>query len=247
MSLAAIATETISNCSKRLHFSVKAIKIEKECFTLHHKVLFMEMKSATEQQLEDLHEIRSLMERSSRFISLSGLSGICAGIFALTGAYFAWQHLNYQYSNPARGVLRNIPLLQFLFLDATLVLLLSLAAGIFFTTRNASRKGQKIWDATSRSLLVNLAIPLIAGGLFCLVLLRHAPELIAPATLIFYGLSLINASKYTLTDIRYLGFLEIILGLVAALISDYGILFWALGFGVLHIIYGAVMYFKYER
>jgi hypothetical protein len=58
---------------------------------------------------------------------------------------------------------------------------------------------------------------------------------------------LINASKYTFNDIRYLGFCEIILGLGAAVYVGYGLYFWALGFGILHIIYGAMMYYKYER
>lgn len=205
------------------------------------------MHSSADQQLEDLQEIRSLMERSSRFISLSGISGICAGAFALTGAYIAWQYLNHDYPGFLNNVFNRIPALWFLAAIASGVLFLSLVTGIFFTTRNAKRKGQKIWDNTSRNLLVNLFIPLLAGGLFCLVLLYHAPELIAPATLVFYGLALINASKYTLTDIRYLGFFEIITGLIASISPGNGLFFWAFGFGVLHIIYGSIMYFKYER
>ena len=69
----------------------------------------------------------------------------------------------------------------------------------------------------------------------------------APASLIFYGISLVNASKYTLTDIRYLGVMEIILGLINTQFIDYGLYFWATGFGLLHIIYGAMMWWKYER
>ena len=205
------------------------------------------MNTSTEQHLEDLHEIRLLMERSSRFISLSGISGICAGLFALIGAYVAWQYLNHDYSGFLQNRLDEMPVLWFLTLDASVVLVLSLATGIFFTTRNARRKGQKIWDATSLNLLINLCIPFITGAVFCLVLFFHAPELIAPSTLIFYGLSLINASKYTLTDIRYLGFCEIITGMLAAITPGNGLFFWAFGFGVLHIIYGTIMYFKYER
>lgn len=201
----------------------------------------------TDQHLKDLHEIRSLMERSSRFISLSGISGICAGSFALIGAYITWQYMNHDYSGFILNILEKVPALWFLTAVASGVLLLSLLTGIFFTTRIAKRKGQKIWDLASRNLLVNLTIPLIVGGLFCVVLLYHAPELIAPSTLIFYGLSLINASKYTLSDVRYLGFCEIIAGLTAAVTPGNGLFFWALGFGVLHIIYGTIMYFKYER
>ena len=205
------------------------------------------MKTEIEQQLEDLTEIRNIMERSSRFISLSGLSGICAGLFALAGAYAASRELGANYVNNGDAVLRSSSHLEFLIVDATLVFIFSMAAGIFFTTRNARKKGQSIWDKTSRYLLINLAIPLLTGGIFCFILLYHAIDLVAPATLIFYGLSLLNASKFTLPDIRYLGIIEIILGLISASIPGYGLLFWAIGFGLLHILYGTVMYFKYER
>ena len=205
----------------------------------------MNFKSESEQQLEDIREIRNLMERSSRFISLSGLSGIFAGIFALLGAGAAWWYLWKVFPELPGDSYRE--LYTFLFADAIIVLALSLSAGVLFTTRNAKRKGQPIWDITSRHLLINLAIPLIAGGFFCLILLDQRPQLIASATLLFYGLALINASKYTVTDIRTLGLCEIALGLISATIQGYSLIFWAIGFGVLHIIYGTVMYYKYER
>ena len=205
----------------------------------------------TEQKehLQALTDIRSMMERSSRCISLSGLSGVFAGIFALIGAYLAYLQMGSFYED-----YRNISYLDSLsmtiiFLEiAGAVLIASLTVGTLLTIRNSKRKGIKVWDNSAKRLLINLGIPLVAGGLFCLVLLYHGIiGLVAPATLIFYGLALINASKYTFNDIRYLGILEIILGLAASFFIGYGLIFWAIGFGVLHIIYGAVMYFKYER
>lgn len=194
-----------------------------------------------EEQLQALSDIRSMMERSSRFISLSGLSGVFAGTFALIGAWAAYHSL--QTASYTQGEFYT-----FFFLDAGLVLLASFATGILLTIRNAKKKGQSIWDATVKRLLINLLIPLAAGGLFCLALLNQGIiEMIAPATLIFYGLALINASKYTLSDVRYLGFAEILLGLIAAFFLHAGLLFWALGFGLLHIVYGIGMYYRYER
>jgi hypothetical protein len=205
--------------------------------------------SDQKEHLQAITEIRSMMERSSRFISLSGLSGICSGVFALGGAYLAWLKLNSFQSN--YRTLEGSDFMDtiiYLLTDAALVLALSLAAGTILTIRNSKKKGIKIWDTTAKRLLINLLIPLCTGGLFCLVLLYHGlVGLVAPATLIFYGLSLLNASKYTLNDIRYLGIFEIVLGLLASLYIGYGLYFWALGFGVLHIVYGALMYFKYER
>ena len=207
------------------------------------------------EQLQDIKEIRSIMERSSRFLSLSGLSGVFAGIFALAGFTAAYFHFGLELSSSEYFEGAREPIspndsgfILFYFADGLLVLVASLLAGFVFTARKAKKSGQKIWDATARRMLINLMIPLTTGGIFCLILLFHGRlVLVAPATLIFYGLALINASKYTLNDIRYLGLMEIVLGLLASVYVGYGLWFWALGFGVLHIIYGTVMYNKYER
>ncbi|HEX8516183.1 MAG TPA: hypothetical protein VF868_08285 [Bacteroidia bacterium] len=208
------------------------------------------------EHLQALSDIRSMMERSSRFISLSGLSGIFAGFFALIGAYLAYARMG-SYSEDYRSMIRmdregRVELVNemfsYLFIVATCVLVASLLVGVLLTMRNSKKRGIRVWDGTAKRLLVNLAIPLVTGGFFCLIMLYHGDiGLIAPATLIFYGLALINASKYTFNDIRYLGILEIVLGLISSFYIGYGLLFWAFGFGVLHIVYGAVMYFKYER
>ena len=211
------------------------------------------------EQLEHLSEIRSLMERSSRFISLSGLSGIAAGIFALMGAAAVYIYFELTPFSRALPLVSyeeviaaennwGIDYLSFFFLDAALVLIFALAAGVFFTTRKAKKKGQKIWDSLSKKLLINLLIPLVAGGIFCLALIKHGFfGFVAPTTLIFYGLALVNGGKYTLSDIHYLGLCEIGLGLIALFNIGYGLEFWAIGFGVLHIVYGTIMYFKYEK
>lgn len=205
--------------------------------------------SHDKEHLQALSDIRSMMERSSRFISLSGLSGVFAGVFALVGAYLAYAKINSVLSNYRMmdGVEVNNAI-EYLFFVAAGVLVASLTVGVLLTIRNSKKKGLRIWDSTAKRLLINLAIPLGTGGLFCLILMYHGDiGMVAPATLIFYGLSLINASKYTFNDIRYLGMCEIVLGLFAAIYIGYGLFFWAMGFGVLHIVYGAVMYFKYER
>jgi len=209
-----------------------------------------------QDHLETLHEIRSLMERSSRFISLSGLSGVTAGLLALAGAAAAYLYLGGTpfsdqpyYHDMTGGTGRwGMNYLTFYLLDAGLVLAGAVAGGIYFTTRKARSKGQRIWDPLTRRLLVSLTIPLASGGLFCLALLLQGQAgLVAPAMLLFYGLALINAGKYTLNDVHYLGLGEIVLGLTGAFVPGFGLELWALGFGVLHVLYGILMYFKYER
>ncbi|WP_205503119.1 hypothetical protein [Rufibacter psychrotolerans] len=203
-----------------------------------------------QDQLEALHEIRNIMDRSSRFISLSGLSGVFPGLTALAGAalvkwYFSQRNINY-YQELDRDLTRQDIL--FLLGVAAGVLVLGFCAATYFTVRNARKKNQRVWDNQSRRLLINLAIPLGTGGAFCAILLYHGLfYLVAPAMLVFYGLALLNASKYTLSDIRYLGLFEIALGLLASIFVGYGLMLWTVGFGMLHVVYGALVYFKYER
>jgi hypothetical protein len=203
------------------------------------------------QQLEALNDIKTMMQRSSRFISLSGLSGIVAGFWALLGAFFAYDWITEYYNNYGQDGYSNEQFgrLKFnLFLLAIAVLAAALVTAFYFTWRRAGRNHQKMWDHTARNLVWNVAIPLVTGGLFIIAMLQYNEwRFVAPASLVFYGLALVNGSKYTLTDIRYLGYSEIILGLINTQYIGKGLHFWAIGFGVLHILYGFIMWWKYER
>ena len=195
--------------------------------------------------LNDISEIKNLMNKSSRFISLSGLSGILAGIYAIIGAAIAY----YVVTNSVRG---------YLILDGVVfrtcvgiliaIAVLSIGTAIFLTTKKANKNGEKVWDSTSKRLIINFLIPLVTGGAYILIILnqeRYGQT--AALMLIFYGLALVNASKYSIGDIRYLGYTEIVLGLICAIIPGFGFWLWVLGFGVMHIVYGTLMYFKYDR
>ena len=200
--------------------------------------------------VDEIKEIRSLMERSTKFISLSGLSGILAGIYALIGAWIAYRiiysadHLIYEdlrsgtYSNDFYQLL----------LTAGIVAILAFFTGVILSYRKAKQQGRNAWDRTSKNMMVNFLVPLITGGIFILILfIRGYFGLLAPSALIFYGLALLAAGNFTFSDIRYLGIIEIGLGLIAGFIPSYGLYMWAIGFGVLHIVYGILMYYKYER
>ncbi|TGD58935.1 hypothetical protein [Flavobacterium humi] len=199
----------------------------------------------TKNYLKDIQDIKQMMSQSTQFISLSGLSGILAGIYGLIGAVYVNQlllHHKGEYVTLESSTFKQI------LLTAILVLVASVATASIMTINKAKKQGEKAWNPSSKRLLINFAIPLCTGGIFTLLLLRHGYYgLIAPITLMFYGLACLNASKYTLRDVRYLGITEIILGLFAVEFSGYGLYFWILGFGICHIVYGAMMYYKYDR
>ncbi len=222
-------------------------------FTLYYKVLFMSEQNQQQDTLQEVKDIRRMMERSSRFISLSGLSGVSAGIFALIAAWIARSIIFKKYYGEYNGRGRfddssfSVLKIQLMSLAAAVFVLAFLTA-FYFTWKKSNKQGVSLWNHTSRRLFWNMIIPLAAGGLFILGMLQYDDwRFVSPACLIFYGLALVNASKYTLTDIRYLGYCEILVGLVNMQWIGYGLYFWALGFGVLHIIYGVVMWWKYER
>ena len=210
---------------------------------------------AKQEQLNTIRDIKNLMEGSSRFLSLSGLAGVFVGLVAIGGVAAAYVFLDlgitqqgyYKLATMPNGV-SNTSFYLFYFSDALIMLALSLIVGVWMAMRKARKLQQPVWSFASKRLLLNMAIPLLAGGAYGLALLYQGHiELVAPATLIFYGMALLNASKYTINDIRYLGIMNIITGLVASVFVDFGLLFWAFGFGILHMVYGLSIYLKYEK
>lgn len=212
-----------------------------------------------QEQLEALQDIRQMMKQSTRFLSLSGLSGIFAGLYAIAGAA-AGRYIIYKtpisggnYDNYNRYSLSDVDYRNILLACigiCILVLGLSLITAFLLSNRKAKKNGYKLFDHTAWRLLVNLLIPLVAGGCFCLALLYHGRGtvmFVAPVMLMFYGLALVNGSKYTLNDIRYLGYIEILLGIISSFYVGAGLLFWTIGFGVLHIVYGTIVWVKYDR
>lgn len=210
-----------------------------------------------DKSLEAISDIKRMMEKSSRFISLSGLSGVSAGLFALIGAWIAYPYV-FGYKDHLidvpTGIVQaatgsySIILNTWLFWISIGTLVAAFLSALLFTWLRSRREGFPIWGATARRLVINVSIPMIAGAFFLFKLIHFGTfGLIAPGCLIFYGLGLVNASKYTLDEIRYLGYSEILLGIVSLFFVGYGLYFWAIGFGLLHILYGSYMWWKYEK
>lgn len=207
-----------------------------------------------QKHIEALHDIKDMMNRSSRFISLSGLSGISAGLCALAATIYIWPvWLAVREKLRSGGDLQVYPypatdVQRLLIMTGIVTFLTALLLALLFTWMRSRKTNTSMWGSTAKRLMTNTAIPLVAGGLVTYRLLDlELVGLIAPSCLIFYGLALLNGSKYTVSEIRWLGICEIILGIVNLWFIGYGLIAWAIGFGVLHILYGALMWWKYER
>lgn len=202
-----------------------------------------------EDLVKEIASIRNLMEKSSKFISISGISSVLIGTYALLGAAYAYYEVyGFDSQMGYRDHYVNEPFIIIkLLTTAVLVLIASIFTGVFMAIKKAKAHRQSIWNTTSRALLVAMAIPLCTGGLFAIIaIFKENYAVVSSILLIFYGLALTAGSHYTFSEIKGLGILEIVLGLLALLFPGNGIIFWALGFGVLHIIYGVIVHKKYE-
>jgi hypothetical protein len=228
-------------------------RIQKIIYFVSQSVLtIIEMDSKVSQK-DDLRAIREMMEKSSRFLSLSGLSGILAGLFAIAGALVAWlciPGLGFGFAEGSLGRLSSesgINVTLFLVLDSAGVLSLSLVFAILLSRVKAKKNSADIWSPVTRRMLFDLMVPLIAGGIFSLVFLfRDNTSYIIPAMLVFYGVALLSVSKYTYGDVKYLGLFETATGLTALFFPGLGLIFWLIGFGILHIAYGTIIQLKYQ-
>ena len=210
-----------------------------------------EMKN---EQLAAISEMRDMMQRSSRFLSLSGLAGILVGCVALVGVGLAYYLLEMPFGSTGylmyldNALEANDATLKNIIFICVTILIISLLIGSLMAIRNAKRKGLSVVDNTTKRLVINMFIPLLVGGIFIVALLMHQSlSFILPSMLIFYGMALLNASKYSIEDIRYLGLIEMFLGLFAMFFLDQALIIWGFGFGILHMIYGVILYNKYEK
>jgi hypothetical protein len=212
------------------------------------------MKTNSTNPNEDLQAIREIMERSSKFFSLSGLAGVFAGICALAGAAAAWFFIlgsgNIKLTGNLIGTSETTAQGTGFYLaaDALIVLVSALVGAVFFSFRKARKTGHQFWTNSTRRLLFHLMLPLVSGGIIILVLIfRDKLDMVIPLMLVFYGLALVNAGKFTFGEIHYLGITQIALGIIAMIFIEHSLFFWAFGFGLMHIVYGTVMYYRHER
>jgi hypothetical protein len=226
-------------------------------FFLFYFVFQSTFMQSNNQSLDDLQHIKKMMERSSRFVSLSGLSGVSAGICALIGAWVAHPYVfgqkDFIINNDvaiaqALGEDWSIIFNTYLFWIAAVTFIAAFISAFVFTWLKSKKDDTPLWGSTAKRLMVQVSLPIIVGGLFIFRMLHFGTfGLVAPGCLIFYGLGLINASKYTLSEVKYLGYVQVLLGIISMWFVGYGLYFWAFGFGIMHIAYGIYMWYRYEK
>lgn len=202
-----------------------------------------------EEQLAAIQEMRNLMDHATRFKSISGLSGMIAGILSLISLYIVYLRTGISpFEVEALDRIwhsSNQIQISCIFIG---LLIACLGLGLYMAGRNARQAGKSAWDGSAKRLAFSLLIPVLTGGVFSVLLIQLGlVALLAPVTLLFYGMGLLSASKYTLEAVRTVGLILIGLGLFATGFLSYGLVIWALGFGLVHILYGFIIYVKYER
>lgn len=193
-----------------------------------------------DKALESVFEIKELMEKSSKFISISGIAAILAGIYALVGAYIATQVITQD--TYLSAILSSMAIIASSVLAAAAV-----TAGIL-SYYKSKKTGQKFFSRLTYRALWNFSLPMLAGGVVCVsILMRGYYDIMASVMLLFYGLALVNTSKFTYSSVAWLGYAFICLGTVDSFWTGHSLLFWAIGFGGFHILYGILFYLHYER
>ena len=210
------------------------------------------------QPEKDISLIKNLMEKSSKFSNLSGYAIATTGLLALLGAVFVYfdlgisiseKYISYAELINQTGNANSIDTkIKLLVIIASLILLTSLLILYVSAKLKSERHDINLFNSSFSRALKSLFIPVLSGGIFCGFLILHKMYgLVAPATLIFYGLGLISASKYSYNELELLGYLELLLGTLASYYMGSGLLFWMIGFGIGHIVLGVFIHYKYDK
>lgn len=197
----------------------------------------------SENYLKDISEIKNLMNKSSQFISLSGLSGAFAGIYAIIGA--AYFYITTRSIKISDFETKDIDKATIIFI---LFVILSTLTTIIFTSIRAKSLDEKSWDVKTKNLVQAFFTPILIGLVFVLILyFNNEYNYLLALLLVFYGIGLLNAGFTTNNLVKPLGYIQVTFGLICAIKYDYTFWFFAIGFGIVHLVYGSIVYFKIDK
>jgi hypothetical protein len=177
---------------------------------------------------EDLRVIRQVMERSTRYSTLSGLSGVLVGLVAVMGA-FVTRALPHIYTHPLR-------------LGAIWFIVLLLAVGIDFgrNKRRAALVGKRVVSPLGVHI-IGAALPaFFAGAVFtAFCALHHLLPDIWGVWMLCYGLAICAVGLYSVRPVSYLGGAFVLAGALTLLlpITQPLDMMW-ITFGGFHVFYG---------
>ncbi|MEW6510686.1 MAG: hypothetical protein AB1428_06960 [Bacteroidota bacterium] len=193
----------------------------------------------TEREPLPRQDLRSATAQPTRLLTLTGLPGILAGLIGTGGAAGAHAVVTSEGGEASK--------IGFIALIGAGAALLTIGCSAFHSARRLSHWGKTAWSAADREVVREMATPLLAGLMFTAVLVMHRMFMAIPGSLlVFYGLSLDAAAKATRPEVRWLAWIEIALGMIAFVFTEHALTYWAVGFGISHILYGGLMYFKDE-
>ena len=181
--------------------------------------------SVGDHAAENLVFIRQAMERSATFTTIPGVGGVLMGIVALAASAVA--------ARQPTG-------------DRWLAVWLGGAAiaaifGLIAMVRKANRSGGNLTGAIARRFALGMAAPFVAGAAITYELwVVGSFAVMAPAWLLLYGAGVLTGGIFSVPIVRAIGLCFMALG-IAAIVSppDWRNIWLAIGFGGLHIGFGA--------
>lgn len=184
-----------------------------------------------DRAVADLQFIRQTMASASAFTALSGRAFMLIGLGALATALFArsfahpWMQVGVWTADAA----------------------VSVAVSTAFSIGKARRAGQGLVTVAFRKFLVGLVPAVFAGAVLTVMALRlQAPAVLPALWLLLYGSGLVAAGSFSIPVVPLMGGCFLLLGTIAALSPvAWGQALLAVGFGGLHMLFGAIIARRY--
>ncbi|MBC7901251.1 MAG: hypothetical protein H7070_14490 [Saprospiraceae bacterium] len=186
----------------------------------------------SDKALDNLRYIRETMERSTHFTAVPGYGGILMGVTAIAAAYIASIQIDFR-------------AWQMTWLaEAGLAFVI----GLFAMWQKSKIAKTPLMSAPAKKFALGFAPPLICGVILTFALLRLGTDkdMVVGVWLLLYGAAVVCGGMSSVKAVSIMGWLFMLLGALAffvpAMYSDW---LMALSFGLLHIVFGAVIARKY--
>lgn len=184
-----------------------------------------------ERAIDNLQFIRETMERSTHFTAVPGYGGMLMGATAVAAAFIANS--------------------QILLRDSVITWLveagLAFAVGLLAMWQKSKIAGQSLVSAPAKKFAFGFAPPLIVGVVIVLGLSQNGYfYVLPPVCMLCYGAAVVCGGAFSVRVVPVMGWCFIALGAVSfALPTNYGSLMMGVSFGLLHIIFGAIIARRY--